>query len=79
MVWLILNYFVEVYGSFGCFGYGDLDFVKTKVKDAAVSSDCFYNANFPYYLFNEKLNTLENVPKNTKLVVCKADKDYSMV
>ena len=79
MVWLILNDFVEVYGSFGCFGYGDLDFVKTKVNDAAVSSGCFYNAKFPYSLFNEELSTLENRAKSTKLVVRKADKDYSMV
>ena len=25
----------------------DLDFVKTKIKDAALSSFHFYNANFP--------------------------------
>lgn len=41
----------------------DLDFVKTKVKDTSVSSDCFYKANVPYYLFNEELKALKNLPK----------------
>ena len=57
---------------------GELDFVKTKVKDAVVSSDRSYNANLPHYLFNEELETLRNLHKNTKLVVCKADKHNSM-
>ena len=41
----------------------NLDFVKTKVKDTSVSSDCFYKANVPYYLFNEELKALKNLPK----------------
>ena len=40
---------------------GDLDFVKTKIKDAALSSFRFYNANIPQNLSDEELEVLEKL------------------
>ena len=58
---------------------GDLDFVKTKIKDAALSSFRFYNANVPQNLSDEELEALDRLSKNKNLVVQKADKGNSMV
>ena len=58
---------------------GDLDFVKTKIKDAALSSFRFYNANIPQNLSDEELEALEKLSKNNNLVVPKADKGNSVV
>ena len=57
----------------------DLDFAKTAIKDAALSSFCFYNENFPRNLSNGELKALEKLSKKNKLVVQKADKGDSMV
>ena len=38
---------------------GDLDFVKTKIEDAALSSFCFYNANVSQHLSDEELEALD--------------------
>ena len=58
---------------------GDLDFVKTKLKDAALSSFPFYNAKIPQNLSDEKLEALEKLSKDNNLVVQKADKGNSVV
>ena len=58
---------------------GDLDFVKTKIKDAALSSFRFYNANISQNLSDEELETLEKLSKDNNLVVQKADKGNSVV
>ena len=58
---------------------GDLDFVKTKIKDAALSSFRFYNTNVPQNLSDEEFTALENLSKNNNLVVQKADKGNSVV
>ena len=57
----------------------DLDFVKTKIKDAALSSFRFYNANVPQNLSEEELEALDRLSKNKNLVVQKADKGNSVV
>ena len=58
---------------------GDLDFFKTKIKDAALSSFRFYNANVPQNLSEEELEALDRLSKNKNLVVQKADKSNSVV
>ena len=58
---------------------GDLDFVKTKIKDAALSLFRFYNGNVPQNLFDEELKALEKLSENHHLVVQKADKGNSVV
>ena len=56
----------------------DLDFIKTKIKDAALSLFRFYNANVPQNLSHKKLKALERLSKNNA-VVQKADKGNSVV
>ena len=56
----------------------DLDFIKTKIKDAALSLFRFYNANVPQNLSHKKLKALEKLSKNNA-VVQKADKGNSVV
>ena len=43
---------------------GDLDFVKTKIKYAALSSFRFCNANIPQNLSDEELEALEKLSKD---------------
>ena len=64
---------------FFCLIKRDLDFVKTKIKDTALSTFCFYNANVPTSLSDEELKALEKLSKNNNLVVQKADKGISVV
>ena len=56
----------------------DLDFVKAKIKDVALSSFRFYNANVSQDLSEEKLKAFEKLFKNNNLVVQKADKCNSV-
>ena len=58
---------------------GGLDLVKTKIKDAVLSSFCFYDANVPQKLIDEELEALHKLSKNKNVVVQKADKGNSMV
>ena len=58
---------------------GDLDFVKSKIKDAALGSFWFYNANVLQNLYNQELEALDKLSKNKNLVVQKADKGNSVV
>ena len=56
----------------------DLDFVKTKIKDAARSSFPFYNANVPQNLSDKELEALNRLSKNKNLVVHKVDNGNSL-
>ena len=58
---------------------GDLEFVKTKIKDPALSSFHFHNATVPQYLSDEVLQALDRLSKNKNLVIQKADKSNSVV
>ena len=58
---------------------GDLDFVKSKIKDAALGSFWFYNTNVLQNLYNQELEALDKLSKNKNLVVQKADKGNSVV
>ena len=69
-----MNYF-EVYTTY-VLSNGDLDFVKIKIKNAALSSFHFYNANVPQNLSNEELESLDRLSKNQNLVFQKADKEW---
>ena len=52
----------------------NLDFIKTRIKDTALTSFCNYNANVPQHLSNEEFEGLKTLSKNCNLVVQKADK-----
>ena len=73
-----MKYFIEV-RNLDVLSNGDLDFVKTKIKNAALSFFRFYNANVPLYLSDHELRALEKLTKNSNLVVQNADKGNSMV
>ena len=57
----------------------DLDFVKTKTKEAALSSYRSYNNNVPQNLSKEELTALQNLSKNIDLIIQKSDKGNSVV
>ena len=47
------------------------DFVKTKIKDAALTSFRNYNGNLPYNLSNDQFEALQNLFKNSNLMIKK--------
>ena len=47
----------------------NLDFVKTKIKDAVLTSFRIYNANLPSNLLDEGFEALQNLSKSTNLVI----------
>ena len=49
----------------------NLNFAKTNVKDAAPTSFFNYNANLPRNLSDEEFEALQNLSKNTNLVIQK--------
>ena len=53
----------------------NLDFIKTRIKDTALTSFRNYNANVPQHLSNEEFEALKTLSKNCNLVIQKADKD----
>ena len=55
----------------------NLDFVKTKIKDA-LTSFRNYSANLPRNLWDEELEALQNLCKNTNLVIQKSDQGTSV-
>ena len=57
----------------------DLDFVKTKTKEAALSSYRSYNNNVPQNLSKEEFTALQNLSKNKDLIIQKSDKGNSVV
>ena len=56
----------------------NLDYIKTKIKDLALTSFCTYNANISH-LSNEEFEALKNLSANRNLIIQKADKGNSVV
>ena len=48
--------------------------MKTKIKDAALTSFRNHNANVPCNLLDEEFKALQNLSKNSNLVIQKPDK-----
>ena len=57
----------------------DLDFVKTKTKEAPLSSHRSYSNNVPQNLSKEEFIVLQNLSKNKDLIIQKSDKGNSAV
>ena len=57
----------------------DLDFVKVKTKEAALSSYRSYNNNVPQNLSKGEFIALQNLSKNKNLIIQKSDKGNSVV
>ena len=57
----------------------DLDFVKTKTKEAALSSYRSYTNNMPQNLSKEEFIALLNLSKNKELIIQKFNKGNSVV
>ena len=57
----------------------DLDFVKAKYKEEALSSYRTYNNNVPQNLSNNEFIALQNLSKNKDLIIQKSDKGNSKV
>ena len=57
----------------------DLDFVKTKTKETALSSFRQYNKNPQQTLSKEELSALTNLSKNKDIIIQKSDKGNSVV
>ena len=57
----------------------DLDFVKTRTKEAALSSYRNYKNNVPKHLSKEELLALQNLCKNKNIVIQKSGKGNSDV
>ena len=55
----------------------DLDFLKTRTKEAALSSYRNYNNNVPQHLSKEEILALQNLRKNKNVVIQKSDKGNS--
>ena len=56
----------------------NLDFVKTKTKEAALSLYQNYNNNVPQHLSKEEFTALQNLCKYENTVIQKCDKDKSV-
>ena len=59
--------------NFGILSNEDLDFVKTRIKEVALSSNRNYNNNVPQPLSKEKFLVLQNLCKNKNIVIQKSD------
>ena len=57
----------------------NLDFIKTRIKDTALTSFRNYNANVSQHLSNEEFEARKALTKNCNLVIQRADKDNSVV
>ena len=57
----------------------DLDFVKTRIKEVALSTYRNYNDNVPQHLSKEEFLALQNLRKNKNIVIQKSDKGNSVV
>ena len=65
--------------NLGILSNEDLDFVKTRTKEAGLSSYRNYNKNVPQHLSKEEFLALQNLRKNKNIVVQKFDKGNSVV
>ena len=57
----------------------DLDFIKTKTKDIALSTFRTYNNNVPQHLSKGEFDALKNLSQNKQIVIQKSDKGNSVV
>ena len=55
--------------NLGSMSNKNLDFVKTKIRDVALTSFCNYNVNLPCNLLDEDFEDFQNLSKNTNLVI----------
>ena len=65
--------------NFGILSNEDLDFVKTRTKEPAISSYQNYNNNVPQHLSKEESLALQNLCRNKNIVIQKSDKGNSLV
>ena len=65
--------------NLGILSNEDLDFVKTRTKETALSSSRNYNNNVPQHLSKEEFVALQNLCKNKNIVIQKSDKGNSVV
>ena len=65
--------------NLGILSNEDLDFVKTRTKEAALSSYRNYNNNVPQHLFKEEFLALKDLRKNKNIVILKSDKGNSFM
>ena len=56
-----------------------LPFVKTRIKEVALSTYRNYNNNVPQHLSKEEFLALQNLRKNKNIVIQKSDKGNSAV
>ena len=61
------------------FSAEDLDFIKTKTKDIALSSFRTYNNNVPQHLSKGEFDALKNLSQNKRIVIQKSNKGNSIV
>ena len=57
----------------------NLNFDKTNIKDASLTSFRNYNVSLSRNLSDEEFDALKNLSKNTSLVIQKSDKENSVV
>ena len=57
----------------------DLDFIKTKTRDIALSSIRTYNNNVPQHLSKGEFDAIKNLSQNKQIVIQKSDKGNSIV
>ena len=65
--------------NLGILSNEDLDFVKTRTKEAALSSYRNYNNNVPQHLSKEEFLALQNLRKNKNIFIQKSDRGNSVV
>ena len=65
--------------NLGILSNEDVDFVKTRTKEAALSSYRNYNNNVPQHLSKEEFLSLQNLCKSKDIVMQKSDKGNSVV
>ena len=78
-IWSILKWFSRDICNLEILSNEDLDFVKTKSKQTALSSFRQYNKNPRQYLSKEELTALTNLSKIKDIVIQKSDKGNSVV
>ena len=71
---LLFPYFCNL----GILSDEDLDFVKTRTKEVALSYQN-YNNNVPQHLSKEEFLALQNLCKNKNIVIQKSDKGNAVV
>ena len=57
----------------------DLDFIKTKIKEVALSSYWSYDKNVPQHLSKERFLALQNLSQSKNVVIQTSDKGNSVI